>query len=104
MLLTTGDPCFGTVKHLDVQVQCSASPFTFDVTIPTNAFATVLIPYGLGGNPATVTVSEGASNANVWSDGAYVPGVAGVTGAANNAAANAIAVSVGSGSYSFNLV
>lgn len=85
-------------------MECAVGAFTFDVTIPTNAAATVLVPYGAGANASTVTVTEGAAATPVWANGAYVPGVVGVSGAADNAAARAIAVRVGSGSYSFSLV
>ncbi len=81
---------------------CADSPFTFAVTVPVNTVATVMMPYGAGvASGAAVVVTEGASAATVWSGGQYTPGVAGVTGAVDNAAAHAIAVSVGSGSYSF---
>jgi hypothetical protein len=96
-----GDPCYGTVKHLDVQVACASASFSFDVTVPTNALATVMVPYGAGSSGAAVVVTEGPGAATVWSGGQYTPGVAGVTGAVDNPAAHAIAVSVGSGSYSF---
>ena len=101
---TPGDPCYDVVKHLDVQVTCAVAAFTFDVSVPANARATVLVPYGAGANATGVTVTEGASAAPVWAGGAYVPGVAGVSGAADDAAAHAIAVRVGSGSYSFSLI
>lgn len=92
------------MKHLDVQVECTLSAFTFDVTVPTNARATVMMPYGAGANASSLSVTEGSPGVPVWASGAYVPGVPGVTGASNDATNGAIAVLVGSGSYSFSLV
>lgn len=97
-----GDPCFGTVKHLDVQALCASSAFTSAVTVPVNARATVVLPLG-GASASAVTVTEGAAGTVVFQGGAYVPGASGVTAAYTLAAGTAVGVDVGSGSYVFNL-
>jgi hypothetical protein len=52
---------------------------------------------------AQLTCSGGAASNVFFKNGAFVPGVAGVTGAAVNANASALAVFVGSGTYAFSL-
>ena len=76
---------------LDGQVTCSAAPgpapaggsvtLTVKTHVPVTAVATTFIPL-LGATAASITVMEGETTlAAVWKAGAYVPGVAGVTGA-----------------------
>jgi len=98
-----GDPCFRTVKHLDVQVTCSAATtgLTLTATVPTNTVATVMLPFPIGTPAGNVTVTEGGTN--VWAGGAYVPGVPGITGASIVASVPAVAVEVQSGIYAFSL-
>lgn len=48
---------------------------------------------------SAITISEGTPGTPVWSSGAYVPGVAGVTGA--TAGANTVNIAIGSGTYTF---
>ena len=66
------------------------------VEIPVNARAKVSVPK-LG--RSKVMVSEGGSP--VWRDGAFVPGVAGVTGATESD--ESVTFYAGSGSYRFEL-
>jgi alpha-L-rhamnosidase len=66
------------------------------VTIPVNARARVSVPkMGL----EHVTVAEGGEI--VWTDGAFVGGVAGIAGGSGSA--DYVALDIGSGSYSFEL-
>ena len=69
---------------------------TLDVTIPTGARAKVNVPtMGL----KNVGVAEGGKT--VWKNGAYVAGVAGISGASQSA--DCVAFDIGSGSYCFKL-
>jgi alpha-L-rhamnosidase len=69
---------------------------TLDVTSPAGARAKVCVPtLGL----KSVAVAEGGKT--VWKDGAYVAGVAGISGASQSA--DYVAFDVGSGAYSFRL-
>jgi len=95
-----GDPCYGTVKWLNVQATCAATPFLYSVSVPVNARATVVFPLGAA-SASAVTITEGAGGAIVFTKGAYVPGVAGVMGAGVIPNATAIGVAVGSGQYDF---
>ena len=76
-----GDPCFDTVKQLDAQLTCStASGVAVAATVPTNARATVRMPFPASTSLGNVTISEGS--AVVFTKGAFVPGAAaGVLGA-----------------------
>ena len=67
-----------------------------EVSVPANSRAAVSVPkLGL----ANVAIDEGG--ADVWKDGAYVAGVAGVESAAD--AGDAVTFEIGSGSYRFVL-
>ena len=68
-----------------------------NVTIPANTSATVSLS-GSGTGPFTIT----ESGKPVWSDGAYVGGVVGISGA--SAKRERIDVAVGSGTYSFSVI
>lgn len=69
------------------------------MTIPVGSDAVVRVPLvaAVGLEPKTVTITEGS--AAVWRDGAYVPGVSGITGA--EADASGVSFNVTSGMYSF---
>jgi len=97
-----GDPCYDTVKHLDVQLVCASSAFTMEATVPVNARATVVLPLG-GASASSVTITEGATSTVVFTGGAYVPGSPGVTNAYSMAGGAAVGVDVGSGAYVFNM-
>lgn len=91
------DPCFDVTKVLAVALEgegCSDVSFASTVAIPTGAAATVAIPAALASSP---TITEGGTV--VWSNGAYAPGVAGITGA--QLVGDAVVFSVGSGEYNF---
>jgi len=95
-----GDPCYDVVKKLDVTYACAATPdLTLAATVPVAATATVVLPFAAATPPAAVTVTE--AGVVVYTKGAFVPGVPGVTGAQLLADVPAIAVAVGSGSYAF---
>ena len=107
-----GDPCFSTLKHLDVLLNCSAPPASpllqVAVTVPANARATVRLPFPASVAPAAVGVREGG--AVVWGPGGYAPGVPGITGCALAGAQAATPVGlatldceVGSGEYAFTV-
>ena len=69
---------------------------TVDVDVAANAIATTAVP--VSGNAAAVVITE-AGGAAVWKAGSYVPGVAGVTGAA--VVGDVIEIQHGSGHYVF---
>ena len=100
-----GDPCFGTLKELAVQVTCAGgtSPsgqrpvFSYAVSVPVGTIADVVVPQ-FGSTSASIAETQGL----VWTGGKYVPGVAGVKGAAADVDGN-IALQVGSGDYSFTV-
>ena len=95
-----GDPCFNTVKKLDVLYTCAATPdLTLAATVPVAATATVVLPFAAATPPSAVTVTE--AGVVVYTKGAFVPGVPGVSGAQLLADVPAIALSVGSGTYAF---
>ena len=82
--------------HVAVEWRRTGDGLTMKVTIPPNATATVSIPT-LGLEAAKVT--EGGSA--VWQDGAFVAGVAGITGGRQDE--NFVTLDVGSGSYEFTV-
>jgi alpha-L-rhamnosidase len=98
-----GDPCFNTVKWLSAQLVCSTPGFlALTATVPANARATVRLPFPASTAPSSVTVTEGGIT--IFTNGAFVPGVLGVTGAAfgvNDLPAGILTVDVevGSGVY-----
>jgi hypothetical protein len=96
-----GDPCVNTVKSLAVSLAGTCELITYEVTatIPTAAVATVVVATGAV-PPSQVTIYEGASRVPVWSNGSYVPGVVGVTGAEAMDASH-VAVMTGGGTYTF---
>jgi len=103
-----GDPCFGIPKHVSVRATGCATAvvplFTYKVTVPVGSVATVILPL-MSATAANVAISEGGMR--VYAKGAYVPAVIpGITGAKlqqmySTGTAQAIAVEVGSGSFSF---
>jgi len=101
-----GDPCFNTLKHFNAQLACpAATGISLAVTVPTNARATVRVPFAAGTPLANLTVLEGG--VPVFARGAFVPGVAGVAGAAVGAEDTpagdvTVDVLVGAGSYAFS--
>lgn len=96
-----GDPCVNTVKSLAVSLAGTCEMITYEVTatVPTAAVATVVVATGTT-PPAQVTIYEGASRVPVWSNGSYVPGVVGVTGAEVMDSSH-VAVMTGGGTYTF---
>ena len=113
---TGPDPCVNCIKSLAVIVTgCKgtsefgspvpppppATPlFRYDVTVPLGATADVHIP--MMGLLTSAHVSE-AGNA-LWTNGQmHRPDVSGVLAAAANAASGTVVVTVGSGSYSFDV-
>lgn len=114
-----GDPCEGTAKQLAINVTCSGgsppppSSLTFlgslDVSVPVNLPATVRFQSFNLTSPQLLVITEGAGGTSapaVWRGGAFVPGVAGVVGAAVTPAAGPegafyIDISVLSGDFSF---
>ena len=76
-----------------------------NATLPAGVNGTVEVPMVGGADAATVVVREGA--AEVWANGAFVPGVAGVAGAAvvrRGNASEVVAFTVASGVYAFEVV
>lgn len=88
---TSYDSIRGTIA---VRWEKNAGALVMDVTIPANSSATVSIP-GMGTAP--VTIQE--SGKTVWSNGAYIKGVWGISGASLNT--DRVDVQVASGSYHF---
>jgi hypothetical protein len=107
-----GDPCFGTVKQFAVKVHCSspttppapapAPVFSYAVTIPVGSTATVRLP-GFGAKAAAVAVTE--SGKIVFTGGSFVPAaVQGVSAGMWADAQQAVELTVGSGTYSFEVI
>jgi len=92
-----GDPCFGTVKKLVVQVNCSvaAHSFKLQTEIPVNSEALVHVSKL---DLSNVVVTEGKFT--VWKNGQFYP-VSGIKSAAD--INGEVIFSVGSGDYSFVL-
>ncbi|MEI7939202.1 MAG: family 78 glycoside hydrolase catalytic domain [Verrucomicrobiota bacterium] len=85
------DSIHGTIA---VRWEKSGEALIMDVTIPANTCATVSLP-GIGTGP--VTIKE--SGKTVWTKGAYIKGVPGISGA--GVKADRVDLQVASGSYSF---
>ncbi len=103
-----GDPCFNTVKHFSALLNCTGpqpkSQWSLQVAVPTNAKATVRIPYPSSLPATAIAISENATV--VWTAGHFIPGIPGITGArvGNDSlpvGQGTIDVEVGSGMYSF---
>jgi len=93
-----GDPCFGTVKRLYIQVAgCAFPSFKYSITVPVNSLGDVFIPFG-SAPLNSVTIYE--SGVTVWSNGKYIPGQPGIMSASNDGYGHII-FQVGSGSYNF---
>ena len=107
-----GDPCFNTLKHLDVLLNCSSPgptsiPLLLTATVPANARATVRIPFPASVPPAARRVTEGATP--VWGPAGYLPGVPGITGITPGTDSLPVGtatldVEVGAGTYAFTAV
>jgi hypothetical protein len=76
----------------------ATTSFALAATTPTNTRATVRIPFAAGA-AGTLAATEGG--VTFYKAGAFVPGVAGITAAAVDAASGTLAVTVGSGTYAF---
>jgi hypothetical protein len=91
---------------LDAQLTCSvAAGVAISATVPTNARATVRVPFPAGTPLDNVTISEGATV--VFAKGAFVSGAAGVLGASvgtNDLPVGVVTVDVevSSGAFSFS--
>lgn len=102
--VTFGDPCFNTVKVFDAQLQCNDNAGTqVSATIPTNAKATIRIPFLSSADLTKVSLSEAGTV--FYTNGAFVNGaVPGITAASAGkndlpVGTTTIDVEVGSGSY-----
>jgi alpha-L-rhamnosidase len=93
---TFGDPCFQVVKHFSAKLvgTCEQVVLQQTASFPANTAGTVLVAVA---SPATAVISE--SGTQVWVAGAFVPGVAGITGA--KAVATGVEFTVGSGQFQF---
>ena len=100
-----GDPCVNTLKSLSVLMNSCDGPknlvrmMLLDATVPVGSKATVVIP--TFGGAATASIMEGSEN--VWANGAFVPGVPGITSAVASSDGKTISFPVGSGVYSFQV-
>jgi len=79
-----------------VRWEQSKGALVVDVTIPANTSATVSLP-GSGTGPLTIK----ESGKTVWTKGAYIKGVEGISGASANG--DRVEVQVASGSYRFRV-
>jgi len=100
------DPCFGTPKHVSVQVVCTgAGNVQVKVTtnVPANSDAQTNLPT-LGASPSQVNVTEGGKT--IWSQGKYVPGVPGISAvtAAAGEESSPVTVVHGSGKFEFQII
>ena len=102
----TNNTCFSPGRTLAVKVTCGGGVptppppvgkpvFKYSVVVPTGSTAKVVLPQ-FGAKAASIAEAAGT----VWTGGAYVTGVAGVTSASTDALGN-VAISIGSGSYAF---
>jgi len=110
-----GDPCYLTKKQLAVSATCTpptqaSSVFAYQVTVPVGSQATVVLPTW-GQNPtgadSLVQVTEGGKL--VWAHGAFAKdsapeGVVSAQAATDAAGGPTVEVSVGSGSYNFDVI
>ena len=71
---------------------------TLAATVPANARAEVRLPFPAAA-AATLAATEGG--ATIYKNGAYVPGVVGISGAAVDAATSTLVIDAGSGTYAF---
>ena len=84
----------------------SGLQFNYSVTVPLGSTASVVIStFGRSAADSALQVTEGDHATPIWTQGAYVPGVPGVTGAANQTdlGGEYVAVEVGSGDYNFQV-
>lgn len=95
------DPCFGQIKRLYVEVQCSGvGAITATAVVPVNGQSLVTLPlYAISAADALVT----ESGTTIYSNGNFVPGVDGILSASLNTAGDAVTVTVTSGTYNFVL-
>ena len=99
---TIPDPCFNTPKIFAIQVACAGKPspagptLNLRVAVPAGTDAQLVVPL-LGSAAKAVTITENSTV--VFKDGAYVAGVAGITGA--TVVGYNVVVEHGSGAYSF---
>ena len=95
------DPCFKTHKSLLTALvgSCVSVVFSVDAAVPVGARALIRVP-SRGVAPSSIVITEGGQK--VWANGAFVPGVAGISGAA--VTADGIQFDCGSGSFSFELI
>ena len=118
---TFGDPCFRMPKRLAVKIACGSAPpsppppppppppvppvvgprkFTWDIAVPTAATtASVEIPL-LGASPDEVNIT--VDGRLLWQRGSYVEGAPGIVAGVAHIG-GWVALSVGSGEYSFVL-
>lgn len=96
-----GDPCFNVSKKLAVILlgSCSQHVYTLSTTVPVGGKAAVHVPTMKGAR--TVTIAEGGSP--VWTNGAYVPGVSGISGGQASPDGLFVTFAVGSGSFDFTV-
>ena len=101
---TFKDPCPLVLKRFAAKVKCKANTpthvFDYDITVPVGSTGSVVLPT-FGAATSSVQITE--SGSAVWAKGAFVAGVAGVTGAASehDATGDNIRITVGSGDYHF---
>eukprot|EP00698_Gefionella_okellyi_P008493 TRINITY_DN2105_c0_g1_i1.p1 TRINITY_DN2105_c0_g1~~TRINITY_DN2105_c0_g1_i1.p1 ORF type:complete len:1115 (+),score=230.55 TRINITY_DN2105_c0_g1_i1:139-3483(+) len=97
-----GDPCPNVLKSLAIVASgCRSSSQALvqqTVTLPVSSVGTVSVQLN-GATPADALIYEGTSL--VWKNNAFVPGVAGISGA--EAQAHSVLFTIGSGSYSFSV-
>ena len=77
---------------------CGQIDYELQVMVPTNGAASVAMPLTAKVSP-TLTIIEGG--ASVWANGAFVPGVAGVTAGAASADGMSVVFQCGGGTYKF---
>ena len=107
------DPCPGYLKQLAIELDgpCDAAVvLRVSVSVPVGAAATTVLPLGPGRSAASVSVSEASTGAFVWVAGEFVPGTAGVVGAAAGPPGTApvgqaaVVLSLQSGTYLFDIL
>lgn len=97
--LPSAQGAFDSIRgRFSIAWENATTSFTLTAAVPTNTLAEVRLPFPAAA-AATLTATEGG--ATFFKAGAFVPGVAGITGAAVDAATSTLVIDAGSGTFAF---
>lgn len=95
--LNSVDASYETVQgEVSVSWEKSANAFKYEVSIPANTTASVILP---AFDFQNITITEG--DTEIWANGSFIQGDSGIEDVKNNS--GSFEVSIGSGSYVFNV-